>query len=104
MRSAAWRTTLAALLLVGSLSALNACVMGVMYVRVPPPPPRIEVRGVRPGPAYVWVPGYYRWDGAYVWVVGSWVRPPYGGAVWVPGRWVHTRRGWRFMRGHWRRR
>ena len=104
-RTAAWRPMLAVLLLAGSLSALNACAMGVMYVRMGPPPPRMEMRAHAPGSDYVWLPGYYRWDGvAYVWVGGYWARPPHPRAHWVPGRWEHTRRGWRFIQGHWRRR
>ena len=40
----------------------------VVFVRVVPPRPVVE-RVVRaPGPGYVWVGGYYRWDGhTYIW-------------------------------------
>ena len=74
-----------------------------VYVRVGPPAPVVEVRRVSPGPRYVWVPGYYRWNGrAYVWSAGSWVVPPRRHAVWVAPRWDHGRRGWFFVAGHWR--
>jgi len=68
-----------------------------------PPEFRTEVAVESPGPGYFWVPGYYDWDGAnYVWVQGTWVRPPHEYDVWVAP--TYERRGDRFMyhRGHWR--
>jgi hypothetical protein len=39
----------------------------------PPPPPRVEYVPVAPGPAYVWVPGYWQRHGrAYTWRSGHW--------------------------------
>jgi len=74
-----------------------------VYVRIGPPAPVVEVRSVAPGPHFVWIAGYHRWDGRrYLWVPGRWAAPPRARAVWVPGRWVHERRGWYFMDGHWR--
>lgn len=68
-----------------------------------PPAVRVEAQTVAPGPGYTWTPGYWRWNGAsYVWVSGSWLRPPRTTAVWVPGHWVHRARGWAWMPGHWR--
>src|SRR5262249_26678615 len=78
---------------------------GVVWVRFGPPEPRHEVVVVedRPGPDYIWVAGYYRWDGAvYAWTPGRWERPPRARAVWVTGRWYHERRGWYWVEGHWR--
>jgi hypothetical protein len=96
---------LAPALLAGAL-ALGACathVRGAVYVPVAPPPPVVEVRPVVPGPGYVWIPGYHRWDGArYVWVRGRWELAPRGHAHWVPGHWRHDRRGWVWIPGHWR--
>jgi hypothetical protein len=75
-----------------------------VYVRIGPPAPVVEVRTARPGPRFVWVDGYHRWNGrAYAWVPGRWAAPPRGRAVWVPGRWVHDRHGWYLVDGHWRR-
>jgi hypothetical protein len=34
-----------------------------VVVRVAPPPPIVERHPVAPGPRYVWVGGYHRWDG-----------------------------------------
>ena len=67
-----------------------------------PPPPRVEVVTVGPGPDYVWVEGYWVWHGGWVWQPGAWVARPHHHAVWVQGRWDHTRRGWYYQRGHWR--
>ena len=76
-----------------------------IYVRIGPPPPRREVVVVRPGPQYVWVAGYHRWDGnQYVWVPGAWVVPPQPYyRHWVAGHWRHERQGWVWVEGHWRR-
>jgi WXXGXW repeat (2 copies) len=85
------------------LSAIPASASTRVYVRIGPPVPIVEVRPVAPGPRYVWVDGYHRWDGrAYAWVPGRWVLPPRAHAVWVPGRWVHEKRGYYWVDGHWR--
>ena len=66
---------LAPALLAGALAA-GACttqVRGAVYVPTAPPPPVAEVAPASPGPGYVWIAGYHRWDGArYVWVGGRW--------------------------------
>lgn len=52
------------ILLLLSAAAVSARVV----VRLAPPPVIVETPAPRPGPAHVWTPGYYRWDGAaYVW-------------------------------------
>jgi WXXGXW repeat (2 copies) len=70
-----------------SVSASAAAV----FVRVAPPRPVVE-RIVRPpGPSYVWVGGYYRWNRrAYVWEAGRWAYPPRAAAVWIPPRWEYV--------------
>ncbi|HEY2859662.1 MAG TPA: hypothetical protein VGJ21_14680 [Terracidiphilus sp.] len=74
-----------------------------IYVRVGPPAPIVERRPPPPGPEFVWIAGYHRWDGnRYVWTAGRWDRPPHPHAVWVPHRWVHHDRGWVMVEGHWR--
>jgi hypothetical protein len=107
MRVGAFGRTVSALffcLFITSTVACAAPVRGRFYVQVGPPPPVVVVRPVAPGPRYVWIDGYHRWDGGrYVWVPGRWDVPPRARAVWVPGRWVHERRGWYFVEGHWRR-
>ena len=83
-----------------AMGAANAQV----YVRIgPPPPARREMVPVRPGPRYVWVPGYYRAEGnRYVWRSGAWVIPPGRQHRWVPGHWRNSRRGYYWVEGHWR--
>ena len=95
----------AAVLLASTLAAAPACATsahGRIYVRTGPPAP-IAAQRVAPRRGYVWVPGYYRWDGRrYVWIAGEYVRPPRARAVWVPGRWSRDRRGWFWIEGRWR--
>jgi hypothetical protein len=98
------RSLAAAVIFAASIFAA-ACVgaSGRVYVRTGPPPLRAEVVSVSPGAGYVWVPGYYRYDGGgYVWVGGRWDRPPRGRGRWVPAHWERDRRGWYFVEGHWR--
>ena len=74
-------------------------------VNAPPPPIRHEVVVARPGPGYIWVPGYWDWvpaRGSYAWVGGRWAHPPYRHAVWVGPRWVNRGHDRFYIRGHWR--
>jgi hypothetical protein len=73
-------------------------------IRVGPPPPvRVGVVGVAPGPGFVWIPGYQSWNGnGYVWVAGKWVRPPRVGVVWVQPRYAHSGTTWLYHAGYWR--
>jgi hypothetical protein len=101
-----FRTLVVSLILVITVAPPSACASphGRIYVAVAPPPPIVEAAIVAPGPGYVWIPGYYIWNGvAYVWTPGYWARPPHRGARWVPPRWVHDPKlGWFFIEGHWR--
>lgn len=68
-----------------------------------PPPLRHEWRGHRPGRDFIWVSGYWRWDGGrHVWVAGHWMRPPQGHRVWVAPRWEHRGGTYVFIEGTWR--
>ncbi len=67
-----------------------------------PPPVIVEQVVVRPGPAYLWVPGYYAWNGRWVWERGHWVLPPRRGAVWVPHRYVYRGGVHVYVHGGWR--
>ena len=67
-----------------------------------PPPARVEVMPVAPGPYYAWTPGYWSWQGRWVWISGAWVMPPRPRAVWVGGQWSRHGRGWIWVGGHWR--
>jgi len=101
------RTLITATVLTSTLGLSTGCVAaaprGRVYVRVGPPAPIVERRIVAPGPGYVWVEGYHRWDGnRFVWVGGRWERPPRSRAVWVPGHWNHDGRGYYWVDGRWR--
>jgi hypothetical protein len=74
-----------------------------IIVRERPPAVVREVRPPAPGRDYVWAPGYWTWDGEWLWQSGHWTRRPSDRAVWVEGRWVEDRRGeWVWQPGHWR--
>ena len=68
----------------------------------PPPPPPQEVVPVSPGPDYVWIGGYNRWDGhRYVWTRGRYDRRPHANARWNAPHWEARGRGHVFVEGHW---
>jgi hypothetical protein len=99
MRPMLWGSLLAVTIGIAALSEAAEVIVRV----APPPPVSTAVIGVAPGPRYVWVPGYHRWNGAaYVWVAGRWVMPPRAGVVWVPPHWAPRSGGYVFVPGHWR--
>jgi len=71
------------------------------YYAPPPPPPRVYYSRVpAPGPGYLWIDGYWNYNGGrYGWVNGYWGRPPYRGARWVAPRYYDRR----YYGGYWRR-
>jgi hypothetical protein len=88
---------------VGSIAtALPASAAADIFVRLGPPPIRVERVPPPPGPGFVWEGGYWRWNGVrYVWVPGRYAHGPRVGAHWVPGHWVHRPGGWVWVEGHW---
>lgn len=92
------KTLILALALVG----LGAGCTTVAYVPEAPPAAKKEVRPVRPGPAYIWVDGHWKWNGhRYAWVKGHWVKGK-PGKEWVDGHWKRTAKGHVWVAGHWR--
>lgn len=82
---------------------LTGCAGGAYVVAAGPPPPRYGMMGYAPGPGYVWTEGFYDLRGsAWVWVPGTWQRPPRRGVTWVASAWHQEGRSWRFHRGYWR--
>lgn len=66
----------------------------------PPPPPRYEVIPA-PRYGYIWIPGYWDWDGQYhVWAKGHWERERPGQQFQHP-EWWHGNNGWELHRGGW---
>jgi hypothetical protein len=89
------------LVFVGAL-AFSAASAEVI-VRITPPAAIVETQGAAPGPGYVWVAGYQRWDGnAFGWTPGVWQQAPHPGARWVAHRWVRRHGGWVMVEGRWR--
>src|SRR5690348_190092 len=95
------RATSLAVLLTDLVSVLAFAPAASAYTRVgvrvyaPYPAIRHERVIVSPGPRYVWVPGYWRWEPYrrhYGWVAGAWVVPPHPHAVWVGPRVVYRHR------------
>jgi hypothetical protein len=66
----------------------------------PPPALLVEVEPQhRPG--YVWVPGFWRWNGvSHVWVKGHFIVARRG-HKYVPEHWVETNGKWIFYPGVW---
>lgn len=68
-----------------------------------PPPPIVEVIGVRPSPNHVWIRGYWDWDGhRRFWHGGRWELPPHGHGNWIEPRWEHRGGSYVYVRGYWR--
>src|SRR5271170_6419350 len=72
------------------------------YARVPPPPMQVEVRPATPGPGFVWIGGYWAYDGGHhIWHAGSWEKPPRAKAHYVAPRWDRKGNQYAFREGHW---
>jgi hypothetical protein len=85
------------------------------YVKVPPPPPRGEVKSSKPFNNAVWISGHWEWTGnQYAWKSGQWIQPPQGkgsgsgykakssgSKKWVSGHWKKTPGGYVWVDGHW---
>ena len=98
------KRTLGMAVIIGGLSLAGCAGTGYsFYATTPPPPIRVEQRGVAPGFGFVWIDGYWGYNGGrYAWVPGRWDRPPRGRSRWVPGRW-ETRHGrYQYRPGRWR--
>ena len=73
-----------------------------VVVEQSPPAARAEVVPASPGAGYYWVPGYWTWNGTWVWVSGRYAIRPAHAAVWVPGHWGRHGRGYIWVGGYWR--
>src|SRR5262245_57278737 len=105
MRNPLTRGILAAAVLAATVTVwpddARAQIRGEVRVLVAPPPLRAEVLTVAPGPGWVWVRGYWHWNGrGYVWIGGRYVAPD-PGFVWVAPRYVHRGPRVVYVRGYW---
>lgn len=92
----------AALTMTAGCTATASGPGGTLAVGTAPPPDQVEVVGAAPGPDFVWIGGFYGWEGGrYVWHPGYWGHRPYAGAVWVGGGWWRGHDGWHYRGGHW---
>jgi WXXGXW repeat (2 copies) len=96
-----------AMWIAGSFLLFTACAVppppGTVFVPSAPPFAEVEVVGTAPGPDFVWIHGYHRWDGGhYVWTQGRWERRPQANARWVDGHWAHHSKGYYWVEGGWR--
>jgi len=93
----------ASLALLAALGCAGTMSLGVVYAERRPPPDRVEVIVASPGPDYVWMRGYWRWErNDYYWFPGRWERPHHGYHRWVPGHWSQKHHRWYWVEGHWR--
>jgi hypothetical protein len=91
---------LLASLLAGSFAIITTPASAVIYIRIAPPEPRVEVVP-QPRRGYTWAAGHWEWQNRrHVWVSGSWVRDRrghhYNQSAWAErdGRWYMTRGNW----------
>jgi len=101
---------LKAVLVCSAIGILNGCVVMPPEHRgyytsdaitVAPPPVREEIIGVAPAPDYIWIGGYWGWNGnRHEWVQGHWSAPR-SGYRWVPHRWEQEGSRWHLHEGHW---
>ncbi len=99
----------AALLLILPLTALAAVLSPALAaiavnlsVGVPPPPLLVTAQPRIPGPGYLWMPGYWAWNGtAWYWVPGTWVLPPRVGLLWTPPWWGLVNGVYVWHAGYW---
>jgi hypothetical protein len=67
-----------------------------------PPAPIVEYETVSPGPAFVWIPGVWVWQGHWVWAGGHWAHRPHRGAVYVAPHYVYRNGSHIWISGGWR--
>src|SRR5579863_8391708 len=95
------RKTLMMFMIAGGMAMTSTA--AEVIVKVAPPHVIVEKRPRAPGPEFVWVNGFHRWNGErYVWEPGRWDRPPHPHAKWVGHRWEKRHGGWVMVEGHWR--
>lgn len=103
MKRKSLKTVLATLVCLGALtqSALAGFSISI-DVDQPPPSPRYEAAPpARPG--WVWVPGFWYWEGhRHIWREGRWERPR-PGHHWVAPRWEDRGGRHHFEPGRWER-
>ena len=86
-----------------SVTAYGGRVPVAYYAPVPPPPVKVEVRPVSPGPGFVWIDGFWGYEGGHhIWQAGRWEKPPRANAHYVAPRWDRKGNQYAFREGHWK--
>ncbi len=83
---------------------LSAQVSVGVSVSFGPPALPVYEQPFCPGDDYIWVPGYWAWDGDYddyYWVPGTWVLAPEPGLLWTPGYWGWGGDAFFWHEGYW---
>ena len=89
-------------MMLGALPA-QAGVNVDFVIGVPPPEPRVE-HVPEPRDGFVWISGYWRWEGdRHVWTEGHWERERHG-YEYRPAHWDRDGDNWRFRDGGWQER
>jgi hypothetical protein len=80
----------------------NAGIEFGLSVNFAPPPLPVYEQPPVPGPGYLWIPGYWGWDGGdYYWVPGTWAFAPVTGFLWTPGYWGWGNGAYLWHAGYW---
>jgi WXXGXW repeat (2 copies) len=76
---------------------------GPTVVYEAPPAPLDQGMAPSPGPqyAYSWVPGYWTWQGHWVWTKGAWLPRPAPNVEWRAGFWAKRGHHYIWIRGCW---
>jgi len=104
VRRAAIGAACAATLVCGLAVAPAAMAQVSLNITIGTPPPAPVYEAVpAPRAGFIWVPGFWDWDGArhaHVWAPGRWEAERPGYAYEAP-RWERRPEGWVLMRGGW---
>lgn len=99
---------------IAGIGTMSGCVAGFQtpgigvyadtgYIELDPPALQREEIGIAPYNGYIWIDGYWMWNGGrYQWQRGHWEAPRQG-YRWAPHRWEREGRGWRQHGGRWER-
>ena len=96
------KRTIIAAILAASFATVATTAAAVVYVRVAPPEPRVEVMP-EPRANRTWVAGHWEWrNHKHVWVAGTWIKNRHGHVYHQP-QWKENNGRWGYEQGNWRR-
>lgn len=102
MRYSKFLALIPVLVLCAAPGLSQAAVDVSLSVSFAPPVIPVYVQPPLPAPGYLFVPGYWQWDGMdYYWVPGTWVEPPVDGMLWTPGYWNYQDGFYVWSDGYW---